>query len=36
VVEHCNWLGVQDGTIEYDAEVARLGGAKGTYAGING
>ena len=36
VVEHCNWLGVQDGTVEYDAKVARLGGVKGTYAGING
>ena len=29
VVEHCNWLGRQDGTVEYDEAVARLGGAEG-------
>lgn len=36
VVEHCNWLGVAEGTIEYDDAIARLGGKKGIYAGING
>jgi imidazolonepropionase-like amidohydrolase len=36
VVEHCNWLGPEDGTVEYDEQVARLGGKKGIFAGING
>ena len=36
VVEHCNWLGTEDGTVEYDEQVARLGGKKGIFAGING
>ena len=36
VVEHCNWLGMEEGTIEYDEDVARLGGGKGVFAGING
>ncbi|MBM3190678.1 MAG: amidohydrolase family protein, partial [Chloroflexi bacterium] len=36
VVEHCNWLGVGEGTIEYDEATARLGGQKGIYAGTNG
>ena len=36
VVEHCNWLGAEPGTVEYDGEVAALGGARGVYAGING
>jgi imidazolonepropionase-like amidohydrolase len=36
VVEHCNWLGAEEGTIEYDEAVARLGAQKGIYAGING
>ena len=35
VVEHCNWLGVEMDTIDFDDAVARLGGRKGTYAGIN-
>lgn len=35
VVEHCNWLGIQDGTIDYDEESVRLGARKGIYAGIN-
>lgn len=35
VVEHCNWLGVEEGTIEFDENAARLGGRKGMFAGIN-
>lgn len=35
VLEHCNWLGVGEGTIEYDDEAARLAGKKGLFAGMN-
>ena len=35
VLEHCNWLGVQDGTVEYDEEAAKLAGRKGLFAGTN-
>ncbi len=35
VVEHCNWLGVAEGTIDYDEEAAKVGGRNGLYAGIN-
>ncbi|MBC7235593.1 MAG: amidohydrolase family protein [Chloroflexi bacterium] len=35
VVEHCNWLGAQEGTIEYDHDLAREGGRRGLCAGIN-
>lgn len=35
VLEHCNWLGVEDGTIDYDEDAARLAGKKGLFAGIN-
>jgi imidazolonepropionase-like amidohydrolase len=36
VLEHCNWLGREEGTVEYDDQLARLGGKKGLFAGING
>ena len=36
VVEHCNWLGMEEGTVEYDEMVSRLGAQRGTIAGING
>jgi imidazolonepropionase-like amidohydrolase len=36
VVEHCNWLGAEEGTVEYDEGVSRLGAQNGTIAGING
>lgn len=35
VLEHCNWLGMKDGTIEYDEEAAKLAGRKGLFAGTN-
>lgn len=35
VLEHCNWLGVEEGTIEYDHRAARLAGEKGLFAGMN-
>ncbi len=35
VLEHCNWLGVEEGTIDYDDDAARLAGRKGLFAGIN-
>ena len=35
VLEHCNWLGAKEGTIDYDERAAKLAGSKGLYAGIN-
>ena len=35
VVEHCNWLGIEEGTIDYDHDAAKLAGEKGLFAGIN-
>lgn len=35
VLEHCNWLGAKDGTIDYDEQAARLAGKKGLFAGTN-
>lgn len=36
VLEHCNWLGPEVGTIDYNEDLARLGAKKGIYAGVNG
>ncbi|MSS72510.1 MAG: amidohydrolase family protein [Candidatus Latescibacteria bacterium] len=32
---HCNWLGVEDGTIEYDEEVAAQAARQGTWVDFN-
>jgi imidazolonepropionase-like amidohydrolase len=35
VLEHCNWVGIEEGTIDYDHDAATLAGKKGLFAGIN-
>ncbi len=35
VLEHCNWLGAKEGTVDYDEQAAKAAGKKGLYAGIN-
>jgi len=34
VLAHCNWFGIEDGTIEYDESIARLAAKKGIYADL--
>ncbi len=34
-LEHCNWLGEEEGTIEYDEKVALKMAEKGQYVGLN-
>ncbi len=34
VLAHCNWLGIEDGTIEYDESIARLAAKKKIYADL--
>jgi imidazolonepropionase-like amidohydrolase len=36
VIAHCNWLGCDDGVVEYDDAVARQMGAQGTMIDLNG
>jgi imidazolonepropionase-like amidohydrolase len=36
VVAHCNWLGCEEGVVEYDEAVARQMGAQGTMVDLNG
>jgi imidazolonepropionase-like amidohydrolase len=36
VVAHCNWLGCEEGVVEYDDAVARQMGAQGTMVDLNG
>src|SRR5262245_55096916 len=36
VVAHCNWLGCDEGVVEYDDAVAREMGARGTMVDLNG
>jgi imidazolonepropionase-like amidohydrolase len=34
-IAHCNWLGVEDGTLEYDEEVVKEMADKGIYIDLN-
>jgi len=36
VIAHCNWLGGEDGVVEYDDALARRMGAQGTMVDLNG
>jgi imidazolonepropionase-like amidohydrolase len=36
VIAHCNWLGCEEGVVEYDDAVARRMGAQGTMVDLNG
>lgn len=35
VLDHCLWMGVKEGTIEYDHEASKLAAEKGLFAGMN-
>lgn len=35
IIAHCNWLGVEDGTIEYDPAVARAMADRGVFVDLN-